>query len=255
MAFQDFDKIAERRRVERQRKLRKRIAIGAVLAVTVVVLIAAGVFVVVSHSGHDSNKLAKPQHALTKKLELIPRIKRYARKSKNTVSSSRPRIEVHESPNLANFRNDDCVISFDLDFAEKTVIRGRNIELDLLGELDLYGHFQFQGWENLCEMGRYAYPKDNGLTIRNLVGRKLIELTVEKLSEIMGIPCRREHVYEQKVRPQENNWDYWDAVRFLLDWDDEEDVPTHFNAKDLKLSLRLLHLISTYNFLLRGGHR
>ncbi|KAB1215045.1 hypothetical protein CJ030_MR4G018823 [Morella rubra] len=205
----------------------------------------------------------------TKKLETTPRIKRCARKCKNTASFSRPRRELLESADLTNFRNDDCATAFDTDFAKRTVIRGRNITLDLIGELDLYGHFQFQGLENLCEMGRYVYLKYvrqffanmtwtrdvDGLTIRSLVGRKLVELTVEKLSEIMRIPCRREHVYEQKVRPQENKWDYWDASRFLLDLDDDEDALTHFQAKDLKLSLRLLHLISTYNFLPRGGHR
>ncbi|KAB1211115.1 hypothetical protein CJ030_MR6G018101 [Morella rubra] len=183
----------------------------------------------------------------------MPRIKHSARKSKNTTSSSRQRREVPESANLADFRNDDCATSFDMDFAKRTMIRGRNIELNLIGESNLYGHFQFQGWENLCEMGRYVYPKYvrqffanmtwtrdiYGLTIRSFVGRKLIELTVEKLSEIMGIPYRVEH----------------DTVRFLLDLDDEEDVPTHFPTKDLKLSLRLLYLISTYNFLPRGGHR
>ncbi|KAB1223809.1 hypothetical protein CJ030_MR2G012882 [Morella rubra] len=140
----------------------------------------------------------------------MPRIKRSARKSKNMASSSRPRREVPESANLANFRNDDCATSFDTGFAKRTVIQGRNIELDLIGELDHYGHFQFQGWEILCEMGRYVYPKYvrkffanmtwtrdvDGLTIRSSVGRKLIELTVEKLSEIMGIPW---HVYEQKL--------------------------------------------------------
>ncbi|KAB1201287.1 putative pectinesterase/pectinesterase inhibitor 45 [Morella rubra] len=64
MAFQDFDRVAERPRAERQRQLRKRITIGAVLAVTVVVLIAAGVFEVVSHSRHGSNKLAQPRRAV-----------------------------------------------------------------------------------------------------------------------------------------------------------------------------------------------
>ncbi|KAL5572276.1 hypothetical protein UlMin_021873 [Ulmus minor] len=54
MAFQDFDQISERRRAERQRKFRKRVLIGVFSGLTLLVLIGAGVFVVVSRAPHDS---------------------------------------------------------------------------------------------------------------------------------------------------------------------------------------------------------
>lgn len=54
MAFQDFDQISERRRAERQRKFRRRVLIGVFSGLTLLVLIGAGVFVVVSRAPHDS---------------------------------------------------------------------------------------------------------------------------------------------------------------------------------------------------------
>ncbi|KAM7256207.1 hypothetical protein ACFE04_011948 [Oxalis oulophora] len=47
MAFQDFDLISERRRAERERKFKKRIAIGAVTAFVLVALVCAAVVAVV----------------------------------------------------------------------------------------------------------------------------------------------------------------------------------------------------------------
>ncbi|KAK9275335.1 hypothetical protein L1049_022599 [Liquidambar formosana] len=52
MVFQDFDHLSERRKAERQQKLRKRITIGAISGLVLLVLIAAGAFAVV----HISSK-------------------------------------------------------------------------------------------------------------------------------------------------------------------------------------------------------
>ncbi|XP_007012506.2 PREDICTED: putative pectinesterase/pectinesterase inhibitor 45 [Theobroma cacao] len=48
MVFQDFDLIQERRRLERQRKFRKRVGIAVVTTCVVIGLVAAGIFVIVS---------------------------------------------------------------------------------------------------------------------------------------------------------------------------------------------------------------
>ncbi|WCJ42886.1 Plant invertase/pectin methylesterase inhibitor superfamily [Euphorbia peplus] len=47
MVFQDFDIISERRRLERQRKFRKRLTIAAVSIVVLLVIVGAGVFTIV----------------------------------------------------------------------------------------------------------------------------------------------------------------------------------------------------------------
>lgn len=52
MAFQDFSHLSERRKAERQQKLKKRIAIAAVVSLVLLVLIASGIFAVVYKSGH-----------------------------------------------------------------------------------------------------------------------------------------------------------------------------------------------------------
>ncbi|KAH9652941.1 putative pectinesterase/pectinesterase inhibitor 13 [Citrus sinensis] len=57
MVFQDFDHLSERRKAERQRKFRKRVTISAISAFVLIILIAAGVFGVVSQdNGEDSSK-------------------------------------------------------------------------------------------------------------------------------------------------------------------------------------------------------
>lgn len=55
MAFQDFDHISEIRRIDRQRKLRKRVAI-ALVAFILLVLIAVGIFAVVSSEEKEKEK-------------------------------------------------------------------------------------------------------------------------------------------------------------------------------------------------------
>jgi len=58
MAFQDFDQITERRRAERQQRIRKRIMVGAVSAFAFVVLVAGGGFAVASNSSHGGTQPA-----------------------------------------------------------------------------------------------------------------------------------------------------------------------------------------------------
>ncbi|RVW28635.1 putative pectinesterase/pectinesterase inhibitor 13 [Vitis vinifera] len=55
MAFQDFGHLSERRRIERQQRFKKRIYIGAVSAVVVILLVAVGVFVAVTRSDDHGN--------------------------------------------------------------------------------------------------------------------------------------------------------------------------------------------------------
>ncbi|KAJ6362284.1 hypothetical protein OIU78_002650 [Salix suchowensis] len=51
MVFQDFDQLSERRRLERQQKLRKKIIIASVSSIAFFVIVGAGVFSLVSN--HD----------------------------------------------------------------------------------------------------------------------------------------------------------------------------------------------------------
>ncbi|KAG9459760.1 hypothetical protein H6P81_004268 [Aristolochia fimbriata] len=52
MAFQEFGGLSERRRIERQQKLRKRIAIGAVTSLTLLLLVACGFYALSYQSKH-----------------------------------------------------------------------------------------------------------------------------------------------------------------------------------------------------------
>jgi pectinesterase inhibitor-like protein len=65
MAFQDFEYISERRRAEKQRKLKKRIAMGIVSAFALVALIAVGIFVGVGKSSVTGTKSAEPHQQAT----------------------------------------------------------------------------------------------------------------------------------------------------------------------------------------------
>ncbi|XP_065850820.1 pectinesterase [Euphorbia lathyris] len=55
MVFQDFDIISERRRLERQRKFRKRLTIAAVSIVLLLVIVGAGVFTIVRQTDQKLN--------------------------------------------------------------------------------------------------------------------------------------------------------------------------------------------------------
>ncbi|XP_022731566.1 putative pectinesterase/pectinesterase inhibitor 45 [Durio zibethinus] len=79
MVFQDFDIIHERRRLERQQKFRKRIAIAVVATFVIIGLVAAGIFVVVS-----SNK---------KEQETVGNNKTHQAPSTNQVSRSEKLIK------------------------------------------------------------------------------------------------------------------------------------------------------------------
>ncbi|TMW81709.1 hypothetical protein EJD97_008261 [Solanum chilense] len=61
MAFQDFDQISERRKLERQQKMKKRIMIGVVLLLLILIAVAASVvyFVVFKNKSGDSSSASK----------------------------------------------------------------------------------------------------------------------------------------------------------------------------------------------------
>uniref|UniRef100_M1BB18 Pectinesterase n=1 Tax=Solanum tuberosum TaxID=4113 RepID=M1BB18_SOLTU len=61
MAFQDFDQISERRKLERQQKMKKRIMIGVVLLLLILIAVAAGVvyFVVFKNKSNDPSSASK----------------------------------------------------------------------------------------------------------------------------------------------------------------------------------------------------
>ncbi|KAB1216091.1 hypothetical protein CJ030_MR4G027173 [Morella rubra] len=75
----------------------------------------------------------------------MPMIKRCAVKTKNKASSLKTGREMLDGVDPADFRNHDCATSFYTNFPQRMVMRGRNIKLDVLDELELYGHFQFKG--------------------------------------------------------------------------------------------------------------
>ncbi|KAJ7955368.1 Pectinesterase [Quillaja saponaria] len=69
MAFQDFDLITERRKAEKQRKLKKRIVIGVVSTIVLVGIIAGAAFVVVTGSSNSDDKKAQsPPSGHTKEI-------------------------------------------------------------------------------------------------------------------------------------------------------------------------------------------
>ncbi|KAK6784047.1 hypothetical protein RDI58_017501 [Solanum bulbocastanum] len=61
MAFQDFDQISERRKLERQQKMKKRIMIGVVLLLLILIAVAAAVvyFVVFKNKSDDPSSASK----------------------------------------------------------------------------------------------------------------------------------------------------------------------------------------------------
>ncbi|XP_024931992.2 putative pectinesterase/pectinesterase inhibitor 45 [Ziziphus jujuba] len=68
MVFQDFDKISERRRAERERKFKKRVTIGLITGLVLLVIIAAGVIVLVTtnNNNNDSNSNNKNSSTTSK---------------------------------------------------------------------------------------------------------------------------------------------------------------------------------------------
>lgn len=103
MAFQDFDHISERRRAEKQRKLRKKITIATVLVFVLALIIAAAVFVVLTNkSGHGSTKPAQPQQEAkqishsVKIIKMICNSTEYKDKCENTLNKA-----VQANPNLS----------------------------------------------------------------------------------------------------------------------------------------------------------
>ncbi|XP_050215978.1 putative pectinesterase/pectinesterase inhibitor 45 [Mercurialis annua] len=60
MVFQDFDQISERRRLERKQKFRKRVTIVVVSLFALLIIIAAGVFAIISSNNHKQNQKNEP---------------------------------------------------------------------------------------------------------------------------------------------------------------------------------------------------
>lgn len=109
MAFQDFEYISERRRAEKQRKLKKRIAMGTVSAFALVALIAVAIFVGVSKSSDTDTKSAQPHQQATnedshrhsnKVIKMICNSTDYKEMCENTLSKA-----VQAKPELSNPRD------------------------------------------------------------------------------------------------------------------------------------------------------
>ncbi|XP_059433164.1 putative pectinesterase/pectinesterase inhibitor 45 [Corylus avellana] len=109
MAFQDFEYISERRRAEKQRKLKKRIAMGTVSAFALVALIAVAIFVGVSKSSDTDTKSAQPHQQATnedshrhsnKVIKMICNSTDYKEMCENTLSKA-----VQAKPELGNTRD------------------------------------------------------------------------------------------------------------------------------------------------------
>ncbi|KAB1199253.1 hypothetical protein CJ030_MR0G025677 [Morella rubra] len=87
-------------------------------------------------------------------------------------------------------------------------------------------------------------------------GRKVIRgrnINVDELD--FGDSFDAQPVYDLKRVPHALDFRYKDAVRFLLDLDETQEIPSNIEAKGLPIFYRLIHLISTYNLPPRGSHR
>ncbi|KAK4854022.1 hypothetical protein QYF36_017867 [Acer negundo] len=93
VALRDFDHIQERRRMERERKFRKRVTIGAISAFVLVVMIAAGVFAAVTIP--KNNKLDKPKEVskVGKLIATVCNVTEYKNSCNDTLTKA-----VHQHP-------------------------------------------------------------------------------------------------------------------------------------------------------------
>ncbi|KAJ0031881.1 hypothetical protein Pint_13603 [Pistacia integerrima] len=64
MVFQDFDQLSERRRVERQRKFRKRVTIAAIVAFVLLVLIVCAIFAIINLDKKGRGPLSSGESSL-----------------------------------------------------------------------------------------------------------------------------------------------------------------------------------------------
>ncbi|KAJ6957475.1 pectinesterase/pectinesterase inhibitor 45 [Populus alba x Populus x berolinensis] len=111
MVFQDFDLLSERRRLERQQKLRKKIAIAAVSGIAFFVIVGAGVFALVSnHKSSPGNnggsavpqpvESAKPISRVTRVIKTVCNATTYQETCQKTLER-----EVEKDPSLAQPKN------------------------------------------------------------------------------------------------------------------------------------------------------
>ncbi|KAG6740492.1 hypothetical protein POTOM_055943 [Populus tomentosa] len=111
MVFQDFDLLSERRRLERQQKLRKKIAIAAVSGIAFFVIVGAGVFALVSnHKSSPGNnggsavpqpvESAKPISRVTRVIKTVCNATTYQETCQKTLEK-----EVERDPSLAQPKN------------------------------------------------------------------------------------------------------------------------------------------------------
>ncbi|KAG6739447.1 hypothetical protein POTOM_057044 [Populus tomentosa] len=111
MVFQDFDLLSERRRLERQQKLRKKIAIAAVSGIAFFVIVGAGVFALVSnHKSSPGNnggsavpqplESAKPISRVTRVIKTVCNATTYQETCQKTLEK-----EVEKDPSLAQPKN------------------------------------------------------------------------------------------------------------------------------------------------------
>ncbi|XP_034910698.1 putative pectinesterase/pectinesterase inhibitor 45 [Populus alba] len=111
MVFQDFDLLSERRRLERQQKLRKKIAIAAVSGIAFFVIVGAGVFALVSnHKSSPGNnggsavpqpvESAKPISRVTRVIKMVCNATTYQETCQKTLEK-----EVEKDPSLAQPKN------------------------------------------------------------------------------------------------------------------------------------------------------
>ncbi|OVA03697.1 Pectinesterase [Macleaya cordata] len=68
MAFQDFGHLTERRRLEKQQKLKKRIAIAAISIVVLLAVVGVSVLAIVYRSEHNSKKSSSPEIGSSKQV-------------------------------------------------------------------------------------------------------------------------------------------------------------------------------------------
>lgn len=78
MVFQDFDQIQERRKLERQRKIRKRVIIAVLISFVLVILVACAIFAVITVAKNknksSSSPGSDPKQGLVKSQKLIQTI-------------------------------------------------------------------------------------------------------------------------------------------------------------------------------------
>lgn len=136
MAFQDFDLISERRRIERKQKLRRRIFLGVVSAILLACVIAAALFVVANKSSPETNtnknstsssSNTKIEHS-TKTVKTICSTTKYKTKCEGPLSKA-----VEKDPKLAQPKE---LLKLAIKLAEKEINKAFNKTTSMKFESD-----------------------------------------------------------------------------------------------------------------------